>query len=169
MTDSIFHGLAIGLSLLASCPPGTRVSTMDFGRSMAYLGRAGWDNENTLEIQGERHLLLLQDMELIDGDHRLTSTGEQRPHRADPADPHVADRHRRPAQPRRPGRGPRGGRAGMGGARAGTGGPAEPEVEPDVPDQENGYHEVGLGAPSRPRRSSPAPTFLRRRGLDRSS
>ena len=76
MTDSIFHGLAIGLSLLASCPPGTRVSTMDFGRSMAYLGRAGWDNENTLEIQGERHLLLLQDMELIDGEHRLTYTGE---------------------------------------------------------------------------------------------
>jgi len=76
MTDSIFHGLAIGLSLLASCPPGMRVSTMDFGRSMAYLGRAGWDNENTLEIQGERHLLLLQDMEMIDGEHRLTPTGE---------------------------------------------------------------------------------------------
>ena len=52
MTDSIFHGLAIGLSLLASCPPGTRVSTMDFGRSMAYLGRAGWDNENTLADPG---------------------------------------------------------------------------------------------------------------------
>ena len=48
MTDSIFHGLAIGLSLLASVPPGTRISTLDFGRSMAYLGRAGWDNENTL-------------------------------------------------------------------------------------------------------------------------
>ena len=77
MTDSIYHGLAIGLSLLASCPPGQRVSTMDFGRSMAYLGRAGWDNENTLEIQGERHLLLLQDMEMIDGDHRVTPTGEQ--------------------------------------------------------------------------------------------
>src|SRR3954469_5031577 len=76
MTDSIFHGLAIGISLLASCPPGTRVSTMDFGRSMAYLGRAGWDNENTLQIQGERHLLLLQDMEMIDGEHRLTPTGE---------------------------------------------------------------------------------------------
>ena len=77
MTDSIYHGLAIGLSLLASCPPGQRVATMDFGRSMAYLGRAGWDNENTLEIQGERHLLLLQDMEMIDGDHRVTPTGEQ--------------------------------------------------------------------------------------------
>ena len=77
MTDSIFHGLAIGLSLLASVPPGTRISTMDFGRSMAYLGRAGWDNENTLLIQGERHLTLLTDMELIDGEHRLTPTGEQ--------------------------------------------------------------------------------------------
>ena len=77
MTDSIFHGLAIGLSLLASCPPGMRVSTMDFGRSMAYLGRAGWDNDNTLLIQGERHLLLLQQIELIDADHRLTPTGEQ--------------------------------------------------------------------------------------------
>lgn len=76
MTDSIYHGLAIGLSLLASCPPGMRVSTLDFGRSMAYLGRAGWDNENTLEIQGERHLLLLQDMEMIDGEHRITPTGE---------------------------------------------------------------------------------------------
>src|SRR5690349_6740403 len=76
MTDSIFHGLAIGLSLLASTPPGTRVATMDFGRSMAYLGRAGWDNENTLQIQGERHLALLRDMEMIDGEDRLTPTGE---------------------------------------------------------------------------------------------
>jgi hypothetical protein len=76
MTDSIFHGLAIGLSLLASTPPGTRVSTMDFGRSMAYLGRAGWDNENTLQSQGERHLILLQQMELIDGEHRLAPTGD---------------------------------------------------------------------------------------------
>ena len=52
MTDSIFHGLAIGLSLLASVAPGTRVSTLDFGRSLAYLGRAGWDNENTLADPG---------------------------------------------------------------------------------------------------------------------
>src|SRR4051812_4710535 len=77
MTDSIFHGLAIGLSLLASVPPGTRIATMDFGRSMAYLGRAGWDNENTLAIQGERHLVLLTDLELIDADHQLTVTGHQ--------------------------------------------------------------------------------------------
>ena len=78
MTDSIFHGLAIGLSLLASVPPGTRISTMDFGRSMAYLGRAGWDNENTLRIQGERHIILLTDLELIEDDHRLTPVGVRR-------------------------------------------------------------------------------------------
>src|SRR5215207_473634 len=76
MTDSIFHGLAIGLSLLASTPPGARVATLDFGRSMAYLGRAGWDNENTLQIQGERHLTLLQDMEMIDAERALTPTGD---------------------------------------------------------------------------------------------
>src|SRR3954470_8201587 len=77
MTDSIFHGMAIGLSLLASVAPGSRVSTLDFGRSLAYLGRAGWDNENTFQIQGERYLTLPADVELIDGEHRLTATGEQ--------------------------------------------------------------------------------------------
>src|SRR3954453_14708523 len=77
MTDSIFHGLAIGLSLLASVPPGARVATMDFGRSMAYLGRAGWDNENTLAMQGERHIALLAELELIDADRELTPTGHQ--------------------------------------------------------------------------------------------
>jgi AAA domain (dynein-related subfamily) len=75
MTDSIFHGLAIGLSLLSSNPPGTRVATLDFGRALAYLGRAGWDNENTLRIQGERYLVLLRDMELIDDERALTRTG----------------------------------------------------------------------------------------------
>jgi hypothetical protein len=77
MTDSIFHGMAIGLSLLASAPPGVRVSTLDFGRALAYLGRAGWDNENTLQIQGERYATLLIDTELINLEHRLTDTGEQ--------------------------------------------------------------------------------------------
>src|SRR4051812_34178981 len=77
MTDSIFHGMAIALSLLASAPPGVRVSTLDFGRALAYLGRAGWDNENTLQIQGERYLTLLIDVDLIDAGHRLTETGEQ--------------------------------------------------------------------------------------------
>src|SRR3954447_6237056 len=75
MTDSIFHGLAIGLSLLSSVAPGTRVSTLDFGRSLAYLGRAGWDNDNTLEIQGGRYLDLMVDIELIDGERAVTPTG----------------------------------------------------------------------------------------------
>src|SRR3954453_1395430 len=75
MTDSIFHGLAIGLSLLSSVAPGTPVSTLDFGRALGYLGRAGWDNENTLQIQGERYLALLRDMEMIDEQRGLTQTG----------------------------------------------------------------------------------------------
>ncbi len=159
MTDSIFHGLAIGLSLLASCPPGTRVATMDFGRSMAYLGRAGWDNENTFEIQGERHLILLTELELIDGEHRLTPTGEQvRSELTLPvhmsltdiaaqlnpggADAVRADAEREWAQ-----------------AQAETP-PAEeapPAAEPEAEaDEDNGYHDVGPGAwapadePSRP-------------------
>src|ERR687896_1182853 len=61
MTDSIYHGLAIALSLLASSP-GASVSTLDFGRSLGYLGRAGWDNENTLQSQAERHVTMLRDM-----------------------------------------------------------------------------------------------------------
>src|SRR4051812_7599189 len=63
MTDSIFHGLAMGLSLLSSVAPGTRISALDFGRSIGYLGRAGWDNDNTLQIQGERYIVLLSDLE----------------------------------------------------------------------------------------------------------
>ncbi len=39
---------------------------LDFGRALNHLGRAGWDNENTLAIQAERHLTLLGDMELVD-------------------------------------------------------------------------------------------------------
>src|SRR5919202_225459 len=75
MTDSIFHGLASGLSLLSSVPPGTRVSILDFGRALSHLGRAGWDNDNTLRGQGERYLALLADMELIDDERALTATG----------------------------------------------------------------------------------------------
>src|SRR3954447_21198773 len=75
MTDSIFHGLAIGLSLLSSGAPGTRISMLDFGRALGYLGRAGWDNENTLQIQGERYLALMRDMEMIDEQRALTTTG----------------------------------------------------------------------------------------------
>src|SRR3954449_8367677 len=75
MTDSIFHGLAIGLSLLSSVPKGTRISLLDFGRALGYLGRAGWDSENTLQIQGERYLALMQDIGLIDEERKLTPTG----------------------------------------------------------------------------------------------
>src|SRR5215212_10238195 len=77
MTDSIYHGAAIGLSLYASSPPDFRVSMLDFGRALAYLGRAGWDNENTLESQGERYTTFLRDLELINGESRLTETGTQ--------------------------------------------------------------------------------------------
>ncbi len=144
MTDSIFHGLAIGLSLLASCPPGTRVSTMDFGRSMAYLGRAGWDNENTLEIQGERHLLLLQDMEMIDGEHRLTYTGEDvRTELTLPIHMSLVDI----AGQLNPG-GPDAVREAAELEWAEPEPEPEPPAEPEGPDQENGHHEVGLGAPS---------------------
>src|SRR4051794_26503264 len=76
MTDSIFHGLAIGLSLLSSVAPGTRLSTLDFGRSLGYLGRAGWDNDNTLQIQGRRYIALLGDLELIDDRRGVTQTGQ---------------------------------------------------------------------------------------------
>src|SRR4051794_7927190 len=75
MTDSIYHGAAIGLSLYASNPPDFHVSHLDFGRALAYLGRAGWDNENTLESQGERYTTFLRDLELIDEDARLTEIG----------------------------------------------------------------------------------------------
>src|SRR3954454_23275663 len=77
MTDSIYHGAAIGLSLLASSPPDFRVGTLDFGRALAYLARAGWDNDNTFQSQGERYSIFLRDLELIDENWRLTPTGEQ--------------------------------------------------------------------------------------------
>src|SRR3954462_10955777 len=77
MTDSIYHGTAIGLSLYASNPPDFPVTRLDFGRALAYLGRAGWDNENTLESQGERYTTFLRDLELIDDESRLTDVGTQ--------------------------------------------------------------------------------------------
>src|SRR5690349_13968224 len=76
MTDSIYHGLAIGLSLLSSVPPATRISMLDFGRSLSYLGRAGWDNDNTLQVQGERYLALMADMRMVDDQRTLTMTGQ---------------------------------------------------------------------------------------------
>src|SRR5215218_11240522 len=77
MTDSIYHGAAIGLSLYASNPPGLHASRLDFGRALAHLGRAGWDNENTLESQGERYTTFLRDLELLNEDGTLTETGLQ--------------------------------------------------------------------------------------------
>jgi len=77
MTDSIYHGAAIGLSLYASNPPDFHVSRLDFGRALAHLGRAGWDNENTLESQGERYTTFLRDLELLDDQSVLTEVGTQ--------------------------------------------------------------------------------------------
>src|SRR3954449_9418689 len=77
MTDSIYHGAAIGLSLYASNPPDFHVTRLDFGRALAHLGRAGGDNENTLESQGERYTTFLRDLELLDDRSRLTEIGTQ--------------------------------------------------------------------------------------------
>jgi MoxR-like ATPase len=77
MTDSVYHGAAVALSLYASNPPDFRVSTLDFGRAISHLGRAGWDNENTFSSQGERYTTFLRDLELIDADRRLTATGQE--------------------------------------------------------------------------------------------
>jgi hypothetical protein len=77
MTDSVYHGAAVALSLCASNPPDFRVSTLDFGRAISHLGRAGWDNENTFSSQGERYTTFLRDLELIDAERRLTPTGQE--------------------------------------------------------------------------------------------
>ncbi len=77
LTDSIYHGAAVGLSLYASNPADFRASMRDFGRALNHLGRAGWDNENTFESQGERYTEFLADLELVDGERRLTATGQQ--------------------------------------------------------------------------------------------
>jgi MoxR-like ATPase len=77
MTDSIYHGAAVGLSLYASNPLDFRVSMLDFGRALNYLGRAGWDSDNTFQSQGERYTTFLADLELVDAERRLTPTGQQ--------------------------------------------------------------------------------------------
>ena len=130
MTDSIFHGLAIGLSLLASCPPASRISTMDFGRSMAYLGRAGLGQREHAADPGRA----APDPAHGHGaDRRRAPPHADRratPRRPDAAGAHGPAGHRRPAQPGRRGRRSRRRRGGVGGARRGAGGeqaPAEPE------------------------------------------
>ena len=77
LTESIWMGAAIGLSLYSTLPPGERVSSLDFGRCAAHLGRAGWDNENTFQSQGERFTAFLQDLELIDEAGQLTDLGRE--------------------------------------------------------------------------------------------
>jgi MoxR-like ATPase len=77
MSDSIYHGAAVALSLCASSPPDFHASTVDFGRAISHLGRAGWDNENTFQSQGERYGTFLRDLELTGADRRLTATGQQ--------------------------------------------------------------------------------------------
>ena len=148
MTDSIFRGLAIGLSLLASCPPGTRVSTMDFGRSMAYLGRAEWDNEKTHEMQGERHLAAAAGHGV--DRWREPAHGDRRPSawRADPARPHVRDRHRRTAQPGRPGRRTRAVASASGTTREeADAARSEPVAPPESrAEEEHAYFDVDPGA-----------------------
>ena len=50
---------------------------LDFGRALGYLGRAGWDNDNTLQSQGERYLDLMRDVQMIDDLRGLTPTGSE--------------------------------------------------------------------------------------------
>src|SRR4051794_21555338 len=68
MSDTIYHGAAIGLSLYASAAPGQRICALDFGRALAHLARAGWDEDNTLRSQGERYTVFLEDLELLDAE-----------------------------------------------------------------------------------------------------
>jgi hypothetical protein len=75
MSDSIYHGAAVGLSLCASAPPGFHASALDFGRALSHLGRAGWDNDNTFGSQGRRYTTFLRDIELIDAERKLTDAG----------------------------------------------------------------------------------------------
>ena len=137
------------------------ISTLDFGRSLAYLGRAGWDNENTLQIQGERYLILL---------HRPRAD-RRRP----PAD---ADRRAAALELTLPVHmslldiaaqlNPGGTEAVRAAAEEEFAAPApEPEPEPEPPtveaaaaaepedDDDNGYHTVMSPAAVRPPRRSP--------------
>src|SRR5215203_3617758 len=116
MTDSIYHGVAIGLSLFASNPPDFHVSRLDFGRALAHLGRAGWDNENTLESQGERYTTFLRDLELLDDQSRLTEIGTQTKSELTlPVHMSLRDLAGAGARARAAGAGRRGARAGGGG------------------------------------------------------
>jgi hypothetical protein len=77
LTESIWNGAAIALSLYNTLEEGDWVAALDVGRSAAHLGRAGWDNEETFRSQGERLTHLLEDMELVGPDRALTDTGRE--------------------------------------------------------------------------------------------
>ena len=169
MTDSIFHGAAVGLSLYASNPPDFRASMVDFGRALNYLGRAGWDSENTFQSQGERYTTFLADLELVDSEPRPDAHGPADARRADAADPHVAEGPRGPAEPRRAGGGRAGGRGGVGGGAAPPAAPApvaEAPAEQAAPASggEDEYEDVGPGAGPSPAAAPAAAPAAGRRG-----
>ena len=177
MTDSIFHGLAIGLSLLSSVAPGTRISMLDFGRALGYLGRAGWDNDNTLAEPGRA----LPRADARHADDRRAARADLGGHggqeRADAAHPHVAVGHRGPAEPGRRRGGPRRGRGRVGRGRAGGGrrhrsrspSPRRPRPAPApaapptaaAPEEEDEWQDVGPGSYAPAPDPEPAPPLPR--------
>ena len=117
MTDSIFHGLAIGLSLLASCPP--RDARVDDGlRALDGLPRPRRVGQRQHVADPGRAAPAAAAADRADRRrspaHADRRAGARRSHAPDP---YVADRHRGPAQPGRGRRGPRGRRARMGDGR----------------------------------------------------
>ena len=159
MTDSIFHGLAIGLSLLASCPPGQRV--VDDGlRPLDGLPRPRrlGQREHAADPGRAPPDCCSQDMELIDGDHRAHA--DRRAGRAASSrcrstcrcstSPPSSTRAAPTPSARPPSANGRGSRRRRRPVPERAAGAAEPE---DEPDEDNGYHTVGLSAvedPTRP-------------------
>ena len=149
MTDSIYHGAAVGLSLFASNPPDFRPSRMDIGRAISHLGRAGWDSDSTFESQGERYVTFLVDLELIDADRALTDAGREM--RDDLTLPIHASLKDLAGQLN-----PDGLEGAIRDGQAEAAEPAAPEPEPadpaaaDAPGEEFEYEDVGPGAAAAP-------------------
>ena len=121
MTDSIYHGAAIGLSLFASNPPDFRVSLLDFGRALALPRPRGLgQREHAREPGRALHDLPPRPRAHRRGEppHRDRHAGEGR---ADAPDPHVPARPGGPAQPGRRRGGRRGGRGRVGRPRGRAG------------------------------------------------
>jgi MoxR-like ATPase len=166
MTDSIYHGAAVGLSLYGSNPPDFRASLLDFGRAVSYLGRAGWDNDNTFQSQGERYTAFLADMELVDGERRLTATGQQTRDEltlpvhmslkdiAGQLNPGGLEAAVREGEEERAGGAP----AAAPAAPAAAAAPAVAAAEADAPDEDE-YEDVGPGAGPSPA-AAPAPAAV---------